>query len=134
VVVLDAHLSDFDGAQVVVALQEKVLPPDVPIVVLGHIGDLREHARFLWTGARAYVPNPLTSPRSTAQLRVRAGPTPQSAPTALVLLSGGARRAVSARTGPFRLESSSKSSSKNRGSEGGLALRQRHGHRCNCPL
>jgi DNA-binding response OmpR family regulator len=57
-VVLDAHLSDLDGEEVVVALRREAMPPGTPIVVLGHNITPSKYARFVWAGASAYLTKP----------------------------------------------------------------------------
>jgi DNA-binding response OmpR family regulator len=58
-VVLDADLPDVDGADMANHLRLRVLPHETPIVVLAHDADPRERARFVWSGASAYIVKPL---------------------------------------------------------------------------
>jgi DNA-binding response OmpR family regulator len=58
-VVLDDHLPDVDGADLVKHLRQEVLESDTPIIVLANDGDPRQRARFLWAGASAYHSKPL---------------------------------------------------------------------------
>jgi DNA-binding response OmpR family regulator len=62
-VVLEGCLPDVDAASLVVALRQRVMAPPAPIVVLAQEDSARERARFLWSGASAYM----TEPFDTAQ-------------------------------------------------------------------
>jgi len=55
-VVVDAQLPDADAVDVVAELREHEGPP---VVVLGHDAGPREHARFVWAGAGAYITRPI---------------------------------------------------------------------------
>lgn len=57
-VVLEGFLPDVDAASLVVALRQRVMAPPAPIVVLAHGDSARERARFIWSGASAYLTEP----------------------------------------------------------------------------
>jgi DNA-binding response OmpR family regulator len=57
-VVLEGCLPDVDAASLVVALRQRVMAPPAPIVVLAHEDSARERARFIWSGASAYMTEP----------------------------------------------------------------------------
>jgi DNA-binding response OmpR family regulator len=57
-VFLEGLLPDVDAASLVVALRRRVMAPRAPIVVLGHEDSARERARFIWSGASAYMTEP----------------------------------------------------------------------------
>jgi DNA-binding response OmpR family regulator len=58
-VVLDDHLRDVDGADLVRQLRQEVLAIDTPVMVLAHDADPSDRARFIWAGASAYHAKPL---------------------------------------------------------------------------
>ncbi|HTZ09069.1 MAG TPA: response regulator [Acidimicrobiales bacterium] len=55
-VMVDAQLPDMDATAVVTSLCAGTGPP---VIVLGHEPSPREHARFVWAGASAYLARPL---------------------------------------------------------------------------
>ena len=58
-VVLDDHIPDFDGAELVNHLRRRVLSAESSVIVLSHDPDPRHRARFVWAGASAYLTKPL---------------------------------------------------------------------------
>jgi len=62
IVVLDARLPDVRADELVVALRRRAMTPSAPIVVVAGADAARQRARFLWAGADAYLPMPLTPP------------------------------------------------------------------------
>ena len=60
-VVLEGTLPDVDSASLVVALRHRAMAPSAPIVVLAHDDSARERARFIWSGASAYMTEPFDS-------------------------------------------------------------------------
>ena len=58
-VVLDDHLPDVDGADLVRHFRQEVLAIDTPVMVLAQDADPRDRARFIWAGASAYHSKPL---------------------------------------------------------------------------
>jgi len=58
-VVLDASPADLDGRELVVALRQRALTLDAPVVVLADTDVPSERARFIWAGASAYLTKPL---------------------------------------------------------------------------
>jgi PleD family two-component response regulator len=54
-VVLDARLSDSDAETLVRTLRTQVMAPGAPIVVMARHGTPTERARFIWSGATAYL-------------------------------------------------------------------------------
>ncbi len=58
-VVLDASPADLDGRDLVVALRQRAISPNAPIVVLADTDGSNERARFIWAGASAYLTKPL---------------------------------------------------------------------------
>lgn len=59
-VVLDDDLPDVDGLALVEHLRRRVLPGDTPVVVLSHDSSALARARFVWSGADAYLTKPLS--------------------------------------------------------------------------
>ena len=58
-VVLDDELPDVNGLALVEHLTRRVLPSDAPVVVLSHDSSAQARARFVWSGADAYLTKPL---------------------------------------------------------------------------
>ena len=59
-VVLDDKLPDVNALALVEHLSRRILPSDTPVVVLSHDSSAQARARFVWSGADAYLTKPLS--------------------------------------------------------------------------
>lgn len=57
-VAVDAVLADVDAVDLVIRLRRAPRTASVPVLVIGHDPSPKEHARFMWVGANAYVTRP----------------------------------------------------------------------------
>lgn len=57
-VAVDAVLPDIDAVDLVIRLRRAQRTASVPVLVIGHATSPKEHARFIWVGANAYVTRP----------------------------------------------------------------------------